>query len=483
MTSPLIFWFRYDLRLTDNPGLTAAVKTDTPILPVFILDEQMPSDRGLGAASKWWLHHALESLSADLKKAGAKLILRRGDSFEVLTHLLEETKASGLYFSRAYDASGVALEKKLSEALDKKDVTCKRFSSSLLFEPEEIQTNSGDPYKVFTPFWKSCQQKKEPNKPVSKPKKIKGTDKKIKSDDLKDWDLRPTKPDWSEGMQKEWSPGEKGAQKRLEVFLENALFEYDDKRDRPDIKGTSMLSPHLRFGEISPRQCWHAVKTYLEKEDCQSNKGAETYLSEIGWREFSYHLLFNWPNLHNEAFRPEFSEFPWKGTKKQLKAWQKGKTGYPIVDAGMRQLWHIGWMHNRVRMIVGSFLVKHLLISWQDGESWFWDTLVDADPASNAAGWQWVAGSGADAAPYFRIFNPMLQSEKFDPKGDYIRKWVPELVDLSDKHIHMPWEADVSALEAAGIELGKTYPKPMVEHKQARQQALDSYERVKKAKN
>ncbi|MEM7619870.1 MAG: deoxyribodipyrimidine photo-lyase [Pseudomonadota bacterium] len=480
MTSPVIFWFRQDLRLSDQAGLSAAQKTKVPILPLYILDDEIAGNWKMGAASRWWLHHSLKRHSEGLEKCGTQLILRRGPSIDVLLELIESTQAQGLYFSRGYQPHEVELEKKLSEILQEKGVECKRFSSALLFEPEAIYNGSGERYKVFTPFWKACLRQEALPQPLPKIKRLRGYKGHIDSDPLESWGLLPTKPDWSGGMTETWTPGEKGAHQRLNDFVENRMAEYGVNRDRPDTDGTSQLSPYLHFGEISPRQCWHAVKAYLAKEQRESCNGAEKFLSELGWREFSYHLLFEWPDFPEKAFRPEFSDFPWDKKEQDLIAWQKGQTGYPIVDAGMRQLWHIGWMHNRVRMIVGSFLIKDLLISWQDGERWFWDTLVDADLASNSAGWQWIAGSGADAAPYFRIFNPVRQSEKFDPDGDYIRTWVPELQNLEAKYIHAPWEAPTAILQKANVELGMTYPKPIVDHSLARNKALEIFQSLKK---
>lgn len=482
MTKPIIFWFRQDLRLGDNPALTAAVKSNSPIVPVYIFDETAPGKWAPGGASCWWLHQSLEKLSADLRTCGADLILKRGKTLDLLTTLVQKTSAHSVYFSRCYEPYAVKLEKDLITALEKHQVSCKRFSSGLLFEPEEIRNKSGEPFRVFTPFWKSCLTKEEPKKPIAKIKKLTKCATKVASETLADWHLVPTQPDWAVGLRERWVPGEKGAQARLRQFMKEAMSHYKTNRDLPAIEGTSRLSPYLHFGEISPRQCWHAVKTFIEAGNGKASIGGESFLRELGWREFSSHLLFYWPDLPSKAFRPEFSKFPWAGKKKHLTAWQKGMTGYPIVDAGMRELWHTGWMHNRVRMIVASFLIKDLLISWQDGEDWFWDTLVDADLANNAAGWQWVAGSGADAAPYFRIFNPVLQSKKFDPDGVYIRKWVPEISKLSDKDIHAPWEVSPLELELAKVKLGDTYPCPIVDHGKARDKALEIFQMLKKQK-
>ncbi len=314
--------------------------------------------------------------------------------------------------------------------------------------------------------------------PVARPRSLPPYPSALPSDPLDDWDLLPSKPDWAGGLRESWTPGEQGAAKRLKAFLDSPIETYADDRDRPDLVGTSRLSPHLAHGEISPRTIWHEVDKAVRAGHVPA-KQADKFRAELGWREFSYNLLFHNPDLPTDTLRPEFNAFPWKTDDAALKAWQRGQTGFPIVDAGMRELWETGWMHNRVRMIVGSLLVKHLLIPWQEGERWFWDTLVDADPANNAASWQWIAGCGADAAPYFRIFNPMLQGERYDPEGAYVRRFVPELARLSSKYIHQPWTAPESVLDEAGIRLGRDYPLPVVDHKTGRQRALDAYQSLK----
>ncbi|MEQ1652895.1 MAG: deoxyribodipyrimidine photo-lyase, partial [Hyphomicrobium sp.] len=349
---------------------------------------------------------------------------------------------------------------------------------NLLREPEEVRTKTGDVYKVYTPFWKALSADFTPAKPLHAPKSLTVPKSPPKSDTLASWELHPKKPDWSRGFDEHWQPGETGAHEKLQTFLGDALAAYAEDRNRPDRPGTSRLSPHLHFGEITPAQCWVAAE-HAAAAMPGADKGRETFLKEIVWREFAYTLLYYWPDLPEQPFRKDFAAFPWKNDAKLLRAWQKGMTGYPVVDAGMRELWHTGYMHNRVRMIVASFLIKHLLIPWQQGEAWFWDTLVDADLANNAASWQWVAGSGADAAPYFRIFNPVTQGEKFDPDGVYVRRWVPELKDLSNDALHAPWTAPALTLAAAGVILGKTYPHPIVDHAAARERALAAYDAVK----
>ena len=472
---PLVLWFRQDLRVGDNRALTAALKTGRPVVPVYVLDDQTPGAWKMGGASRWWLHHSLASLSRGLDELGARLILRRGVAGESLVDLVEECAGAGVYFTRAYEPSWAKAEQELREAMEKQGREVQRFAGSMLFEPEAIRTKSGDPYRVYTPYWRACNEAGPPKAPRGRPDSWTSMPGRIQSDDLDDWELLPTEPDWAEGLREAWTPGEMGAQENLDRFLAEALADYDEGRDRPDRRGTSRLSPHLHFGEISPHQCWHAAVARLKRV-----RAGDQFLKELVWREFSTQLLAHWPKLPTESFRPEFEDFPWKRSKKKLRAWQRGRTGYPIVDAGMRELWETGWMHNRVRMIVASFLVKDLLIHWREGENWFWDTLVDADLANNAAGWQWVAGSGADAAPYFRVFNPVSQGKKFDPQGDYVRRFVPELENMPKKHIHAPWEAPDEVLEEAGVELGRNYPAPIVDHARARRDALAAYETIKK---
>ena len=390
------------------------------------------------------------------------------------------TGATSVYFSRRYEPAARALEEAVKRGLDGLGVACKRYGGSLLFEPEAIRSKTNDVYKVFTPFWRAACAGDAPRLSAAAPKRLVAPAAWPASDVLAAWSLLPTSPDWAGGLRGNWTPGEAGAHAQLTVFATLALTTYKDDRDRPDRPGTSRLSPHLHFGEISPAMVWHEIKATQSMQP-QTEAGAAKFLAEIGWREFSYHLLFNFPHLPENPFRADFANFPWREDEARLRAWQRGMTGYPIVDAGLRQLRQTGWMHNRVRMVVASFLVKHLLIPWQAGEAWFWDNLVDADLASNAAGWQWVAGCGADAAPYFRIFNPMTQGEKFDPAGDYVRTFVPELAKLRTDYIHAPWTAPALELAAAGITLGKTYPKPIVDHSQARDAALAAFQSLKAA--
>ncbi|NND65941.1 MAG: deoxyribodipyrimidine photo-lyase, partial [Gammaproteobacteria bacterium] len=345
-------------------------------------------------------------------------------------------------------------------------------------EPDVIRNQSGSPYKVFTPFWKACCAATEPHLPRPAPKQLRPFDRILPSANLDDWQLLPTNPNWATGIAATWQPGEQSAHQRLQQFVNESMADYKEGRDRPDKSLTSRLSPYLHFGEITPRQIWHVVQPYLDRADHEA--GARCFLSEIGWREFSYHLLFHFSDFPEQPFRKNFLSFPWVKNDEALERWQLGQTGYPMVDAGMRELWHTGWMHNRIRMIAASFLVKHLLIHWQAGETWFWDTLVDADLASNSASWQWVAGCGADAAPYFRIFNPITQGQKFDPDGAYVKQWIPEIAQLSTKYIHAPWQAPAQELKDAGVKLGDNYPEPIVDHSEARQRALAAFEQAKK---
>lgn len=477
---PVIFWFRRNLRIADNPGLYAATKTGRPVIPLYILDKNAGSPPG--GASHWWLSLSLAQLDAELKQYGSCLVLRKGEFGKEVKRLAEETGASAVHFTRGYEPDIVSLEDRLKYELVDAGTACTRFGGQLLIEPEDVASTSGEPYRVFTPFYKACLGKEPIREVVATPREFRAPGQWPDSDRLRDWKLEPSTPDWASEMRQFWTPGEEGAKRRLKAFFDVGLEDYADKRDRPDLDGTSCLSPHLAFGEISPRQIWHAIRHAAERNS-DLGSGAKSFIRELYWREFSAHLLFHWPSLPEKPFRAEFVYLPWQSDKEKLRAWQKGRTGYPIVDAGMRQLWALGWMHNRVRMIAASLLTKHLLIHWRKGAAWFQDTLVDADLANNSASWQWIAGAGADAAPYFRIFNPILQGRKFDPEGNYVRQWVPELSSLSKEHIHAPWNAPDSLLEKAGITLGKDYPYPVIEHKKGREQALKAYEAMKAAAN
>ncbi|MFZ5679473.1 MAG: deoxyribodipyrimidine photo-lyase [Bradyrhizobiaceae bacterium] len=477
--SPLIVWFRDDLRLSDHPALHDAAQTGAPLVCLYILDEEGNPQHGrpIGSASRWWLAQSLRSLQGGLTARGQSLTLRRGRPARVIADLAQEIRASAVHWNESDIPGEAATEREVTIALDRIGVASRSFPSDLLVRPASLRNKEGRGLRVFTPFWKRILSLGDPPQPLPAPKAL-TAGPKIATDDLASWNLEPTRPDWASGLRETWTPGETAAQKRLKDFLDNDIASYASLRDRPDRDATSRLSPHLRFGEISPRQVWHSASFAAAGKPAISSSVAK-FLSELGWREFSRHLLFDHPQLAERNLQSSFDAFPWKRDGKALRAWQRGRTGYPIVDAGMRELWHTGIMHNRVRMVVASFLVKHLLIDWRDGEKWFWDTLVDADPGSNPASWQWVAGSGADAAPYFRVFNPILQGEKFDPDGAYVSKWVPELARLPAKLMHQPWEATPMELAAAGVTLGKTYPEPIVDHKAARARALAAYAKTR----
>lgn len=463
-----IVWFRNDLRLSDNPALTEAVRSGQTVIPVFVLDDETEGLRPIGGASRWWLHYSLQSLDTSLRKLGSRLTLRRGPAERVLPEFAAGCGAEAIFWNRVYDEGARNRDARLKKSLNERGLRAESFKANLLFEPWEIKNQSGTPFKVFTPFWRACRAQASPGDPLPAPKALPAPKTWPTTDALDDWRLLPTKPDWAGGMRAAWKPGEEGAKDRLSHFLDDALEDYRRARDLPAVEGTSRLSPHLAFGEISPRQVWRAATSRGE------SAAVEKFLSEVGWREFAYSLLFHNGDLAQRNFRPEFDAFPWADSREMLEAWQRGRTGYPIVDAGMRELWTTGWMHNRVRMIVASFLTKDLLIDWRQGERWFWDTLVDADPANNATGWQWVAGCGADAAPYFRVFNPVLQGAKFDPKGEYVRRWVPELAGLPDAVIHSPWASSKPPAAAA-------YPERIIEHGAARDRALAAFQSLKKS--
>ncbi len=465
MSRASLVWFRNDLRLEDNPALAAAVAAGGPVLALYILDEHA------GAASRWWLHHSLTALAADLAARGAKLILRRDDPVEIIPKLAAEIGATSVHTARSFEPFWHHADRALNAALREAGIGFHRHLSTALFPPERITTKTGGLYGVYTPFSKACFAAGVPEEFYPAPERIPGVE--AASDRLEDWELLPAKPDWAAGLRAEWSPGEAGARQRLEAFLAGPVQLYDRNRDVPAIAGTSKLSPHVHFGEISPRHVWHRAMA------AGGGEGVQTFLKELLWREFSINLLWQHPTLRKQPIRVAFTAFPWVEDAASLRAWQHGRTGVPIVDAGMRELWQTGWMHNRVRMICASYLVKHLLIPWQAGEAWFWDTLCEADEAANGASWQWVAGCGADAAPYFRIFNPVLQGQKFDPKGDYVRRFVPELARLPDGCIHVPWEADPAVLAHAGVWLGETYPRPIISLSEGRERALAAYKKMK----
>lgn len=480
MSHPLILWMRQDLRVQDLPALEAAVETGKPLLVVYILDPQLGGEWGPGGASRWWLHHSLLALGQELEALGGRLLLRRGDTTAELRRLIKQSGADAVYCTRQYEPWSVQLEQDLHATLDAEGITLRRYPGHLLFEPERVRTQAGEPFKVFTPFWRACNALGAPGEPIPAPAATacRWFTGELESEVLDQWQLRPSKPDWAAGWDTLWEPGTEGARRRLDAFLEEAVGDYPAQRDIPGVSGTSRLSPHLHFGELSPRTVWHAAQRVAEAQP-QCAGGVRKFLAELGWREFCHHLLFAFPQITAQPFKAQFEDFPWAGSAETLAAWQRGRTGYPIVDAGMRELWATGYMHNRVRMIVASFLTKHLRTHWLAGARWFHDTLLDADAANNLCSWQWAAGSGADAAPYFRIFNPFAQGEKFDAQGAYVRHWVPELAALPDRYLHRPWEAPAPALRDAGVELGRSYPEPLVDHREARAAALAAYDAVK----
>jgi len=475
---PVILWFRKDLRLDDNQALNAAHHSGRPVIPLYIREPQAAGTGPLGAAQAWWLHHSLAALDGSLGKLQGRLVLASGDALAVLCALIRESGAEAVFWNRRYDPSGMSIDIRIKHELEKQAVEARSFGGQLLHEPSRLMTGNGTPYRVYTPFWRALEGGCEPEPPLDAPAKLLLASQRPKSERLESWKLLPVKPVWAGDFADLWTPGEEGARKKLHAFVEDALDGYKQNRDYPARPATSMLSPHLALGEISPARIWHATRGLSKRVPATD---IVHFRKEIAWREFSYHLLFHFPRLASANWNDRFDGFEWCNDGEDFKAWCRGLTGYPIVDAGMRQLWRHGWMHNRVRMIVASFLIKDLMIDWRRGEAWFRDTLVDADPANNAASWQWVAGSGADASPFFRIFNPVLQGETFDPGGDYVRAHVPELRGLGAKYIHRPFEAPQGVLDEAGITLGQTYPKPIVDHANARNRALAAYNAMRDA--
>ncbi|MGA1204406.1 MAG: cryptochrome/photolyase family protein [Opitutales bacterium] len=468
----VIVWFRKDLRLEDNPAWGRAVATGQPVVPVYIHSIGEASGWEPGAASRWWLHHALKDLAAQLEKTGSRLILRSGIPAQVLEELVQESGSTGVYWNRCYEPWRVREDGRLKTALSKRGLDVWSGNGSLLREPWEVATAQGGAYKVYTPFARALTRM-----PIQGPLGTLGPpavpDRWPNGDALDSLSLLPAVP-WDAGLAKAWIPSRKVGLECLGNFIETALGPYDRDRDYPGIDGTSRLSPYLQWGQIGPREVVARVS------HCPDSSGKATFLKELYWREFANHVLYHFPDTTERPLQPAFGQFPWRHESAELKLWHEGKTGYPIVDAGMRQLWQTGWMHNRVRMIVASFLVKHLLHSWKAGARWFWDTLVDADLANNTLGWQWAGGCGADAAPYFRVFNPIIQGRKFDPEGRYIRRYVSELESVPVRHIHAPWGMTQTEQEQSHCRIGRDYPQPVIEHTEGRARALAAWKEFRK---
>jgi deoxyribodipyrimidine photo-lyase len=488
MSGATLVWFRQDLRCEDQPALAAAAGRGGPVVPVYIHAPEEEGDWPPGAASRFWLHHSLTALDADLRRLGSRLIVRRGASLPNLLDVARRTGAGAVHFCARSEPMARIRDGLVRRELEASGLEVASFNGHLLYEPEIVRTRGGDPFKVFTPFWNACRALGDPLPPAPAPSRLEPPEAWPVSEPIAGLGLLP-QPDWAEGMRFAWRPGERGAQQRLAEFLRDGVEDYASARDRPAAAGTSRLSPHLHFGEISPRQILHAARDRRGRTGRVHPGGSKlaappasasaAWLREIGWREFAHHVLHHFPHTPEKPLRPEFERFPWRRDPQRLAAWQRGRTGFPIVDAGMRELWKTGWMHNRVRMIVASFLVKDLLVTWQEGAAWFWDTLVDADLANNTLNWQWTAGSGADAAPYFRIFNPLLQGRRFDPEGEYVARFVPELARLPSAHRHAPWLAPPRALEEAEVVLDEDYPRPIVDHDAARTRALMAFRTIK----
>lgn len=464
-----IHWFRQDLRLSDNPALARAARFER-VLPVYILEEANADRYAMGGASRWWLHHSLVSLN---KSLNGKLSIYRGSPLEVLSDIISRLEIRAVYWNRCYEPWRKERDARIKEVLKMRGMEAASSNGSLLWEPWDIRKNDGTPYKVFTPFYrKGCLQAEPPRLPLQSGGNVHYCKDERRSLALDELDLLPRKR-WDKKLDPLWTVGESGALSRLRKFIGEGLNHYREGRNYPSRPWVSRMSPHLHFGEISPNQVWYTVRGIGDDDNI------DHFCSELGWREFSYCQLHHNPLLSRQNLQPKFDTFPWVQNHDLLRAWQKGETGVPMVDAGMRELWQTGYMHNRVRMIVGSFLVKNLRLHWRNGERWFWDTLVDADLANNSAGWQWIAGCGADAAPYFRIFNPVTQGRNFDPGGGYVRRYIPEIAALPDRYLFSPWEAPKNVLKDADIELGSSYPAPIVDLKQSREAALRAFQSLK----
>ncbi len=472
--STTIIWYSNNLRTDDHPGLAAAAARGD-VIPVYIYDPEYTGPSSMGGATKWWAHESLKALGSQLEGIGSGLVLRKGDPTSQLVELARATGADCVMFCDSIEPDLQMRDEEVEHALGKADIEVQRFPMHLLWPVGSVMTKDGNPYQVFTPFWKMANSVAVPDEPIDAPRKLGCPDVEIESLELDALGLLPEIV-WHRQMEQRWTPGEPGARARFDAFVDERIDAYAEDRNRLDIPGWSAMSAHIHFGEISVRRIWHTI---AQDERWRTVKGKEHYLREIGWREFAQHLINHFPRTIDEPLREQFKAFPWVEDDAALEAWKRGRTGYPVVDAAMRQLWAEGWMPNRARMIVASFLCKDLRISWEAGMAWFWDTLVDADLGSNTLGWQWTAGCGADAAPYFRVFNPMKQGEKFDPDGAYVRRWCPELQDLNKAVIHQPWQAAPMELASAGVTLGDEYPQPMVDHAKARDAALEAYERIK----
>lgn len=475
--APTVVWFRDDLRLADNPALHAAAVNGDPVLCLYIFDEESDGIRAVGGASRWWLHHSLEALAASLKRIGGRLDLFRGAATPLLAAVLQASGARTLMFNRRYERAEQAVDAAVSQAGEAAGVAVETFIGSVVHEPTDVTPKAGGYYKVFSPYWKAALAKSAAQVPLDAPGHLRPAPSIGGTVSLDDLALLPSIK-WDRVMRETWVPGEAQAAKALRSFTDEVLDRYPESRNQLAIDGSSRLSPHLRFGEVSPVQVFAAADSHAGDKDA-----ADKLKAEVGWRDFDKVLLWHNPDLATKPFHADFDSFPYASDDAvALKAWQRGRTGYPIVDAGMRQLWSTGFMHNRVRMITASFLVKHLLMDWRHGEQWFWDTLCDADPANNPVNWQWIAGCGNDPVPYFRIFNPVLQGEKFDGDGSYVRRFVPEVAGLPNAWIHKPWEAPTALLEGAGVRLGDSYPRPIVDHRKARARALDALRRFRAAR-
>ena len=470
--SPVIMWFRQDLRLEDNPALFEASSRGN-IIPIYILDDVNSMQDRMGAASRFWLHYALDSLNCSL---GGQLRLFCGDAFILVPKIMEMSGARSIFWNRCYEPWRIARDTKLKRLLMEAGIEVHSNNGSLLWEPWTIKKKDGSAYKVFTPFYtKGCLNAETPRPSLPPMENISYAANNLGGKTLDDLGLLP-RVNWHKSIKTRWEISEKAASEQLYQFMQSRLDGYMERRNFPADASVSRLSPYLHFGQISPQKVWQSVGSLVRQKNGDTNVDIDHFLRELGWREFSYYQLYHFPDLPNRNWQERFNEFPWVKVSSELEAWQKGLTGYPLIDAGMRELWQTGYMHNRVRMVAASFLVKNLLVHWKCGADWFWDCLVDADLASNSASWQWVAGSGADAAPFFRIFNPITQSEKFDAKGKYILTYVPELQNLPIRYLHAPWLAPKTVLDAEGINLGVDYPNPVVDIKYSRTRALSAFQ-------